>query len=142
MLRLNFQTSRRFTDYEVHAVTDITGYGLAGHAYEMATGSQVTLELEVETIPVLEGVRELARQGVLPGGIKANRRYVADAAEWSEVEEGDLQILFDPQTSGGLLVSLPAADAGDLSAQVCAAGGMAARIGHVSEYDGKHLRIK
>lgn len=95
---------------EVHACTDVTGFGLAGHAWEMAAASGVTLEFRTSALPLLPGVLELARQGFLTRGDRDNRPYVRDlrfddvSAEWQSV-------VVDPQTSGGLLFAVPADDA-------------------------------
>ena len=107
MLQLNGYVQGRLKKFAVHAVTDITGCGLMGHAYEMARASDVTVVFEANQIPVLDGVEELARKKMLPGGIESNRRYVGGSISWDEVSPLRQKILLDPQTSGGLLVSLP-----------------------------------
>jgi len=108
MAELNVQSAAAMLKYEVHAATDITGFGLAGHAYKMADGSGVTLRIEESDLPVLPGALELCREGMIPGGGKRNRefygRFVTISAETAD-EIGE--IAFDPQTSGGLLIALP-----------------------------------
>lgn len=90
------------------ACTDITGFGLIGHAYEMAKASNVTLELESGAVPLLPDVLELIGQGMLTRGDKNNREYVGDAVLMSHGVSGEMQsALYDPQTAGGLLISLP-----------------------------------
>ncbi len=101
--------------HNVHACTDVTGFGLLGHGFEMAEGSGVTIRLDSRAIPLMEGAEELARDEVLTGGGQRNLDYVGDRLL---VEEGAdkvlLDIAADPQTSGGLLVALPEADAREL----------------------------
>ena len=94
----------------VHACTDVTGFGLLGHSSEMANGSNVTIELDTRSLPLLEGAAELARQQVLTGGGSRNLDYVKPAISASAPQEL-VDICADPQTSGGLLVALPQADA-------------------------------
>ena len=106
MTTLNEGASRAMLKYEVHACTDITGYGLLGHAYEMAVGSEVTLRLEAK-LPLLPSVLELAREGYLTGGGKRNRSYLEEKVWVSPEVEKDLEeVAFDPQTSGGLLIAI------------------------------------
>jgi selenide,water dikinase len=112
MLTLNRKACERMLEYDVHGCTDVTGFGLIGHAREMALASGVTLEIEVDRLRFLDGALEYARLGAIPGGLKNNREYAACAVEIArdltqEVED----LLYDPQTSGGLLITLPEADA-------------------------------
>lgn len=102
MCRLNRQEG------EAHGCTDITGFGLLGHAREMALASGVTLEIDASRVPLLPGALEYARQGAIPGGLKNNREFVSCAVEFRRELPPELEaLLYDPQTSGGLLVSLP-----------------------------------
>lgn len=92
----------------VNACTDITGFGLAGHIYEMAKGSQVTIEIDSKDIKVMEGTVGYAQMGLIPAGTYRNKDYVGNQARIEEgVSEVIIDLLFDPQTSGGLLISLP-----------------------------------
>jgi len=101
----------------VHAATDITGYGLVGHAWELAKASGVRLRIAAETVPLLPHARELAAARHLTRGERSNRAYVGDALTWQGVP-GELQsVLVDPQTSGGLLLSLPPEQAARLVAE-------------------------
>ena len=107
MVTLNKDASRIVRRFSVHACCDVTGFGLLGHATEMAMGSGVSLVLDSATLPLLPGAARLAGRGFLTGGCKRNRAYLADKvvvdlAVRAEIEE----IAFDPQTSGGLLVAL------------------------------------
>ncbi len=102
MCRLN-----RF-DGEAHGCTDITGFGLMGHAREMALASGVTLEIDAESLEFLPGALEYAAQGAVPGGLKNNREFASCAVELRrELAEEVEALLYDPQTSGGLLLSVP-----------------------------------
>jgi len=112
MTTLNGATAAAMLKYDVHAATDITGFGLAGHATKLAEGSAITLRIEESDLPLLPGAIDLARDGMIPGGGRRNRdfygRFVRIA---DEVAEEMAEIVFDPQTSGGLLIALPESDA-------------------------------
>jgi selenide,water dikinase len=108
MLTLNRRACEAMLAYDVHGCTDVTGFGLIGHAREMAMASGVTLEIDVDKVRFLPGALEYARLGAIPAGLKNNREYASCAVELvrglpQEVED----LLYDPQTSGGLLISLP-----------------------------------
>lgn len=108
MAQLNKTAAETLADYHPSAVTDITGFGLLGHANEVANGSNVTINIDSSNVPVLEGTRELAEEGVVPGGTKSNRRWLVDAVVYGDnVDDLTQLILCDAVTSGGLLVSLP-----------------------------------
>ncbi len=119
----------------VHAITDITGFGLMGHGREMAFGSGVTLEIETDQVPLIEGALDAVAAGAIPGGLLANRDFaecvVADSAG-SRIRDDLRALLYDPQTSGGLLISVAANDAPTLLAELLNAGLPAASIGQVS----------
>jgi len=119
----------------VHAITDITGFGLMGHGREMAFGSGVTLEIETDKVPLIEGALEAVGVGAIPGGLLANRDFaecvVADSPG-SHIRDGLRALLYDPQTSGGLLISVAAEAAPTLLADLLNAGLPAAAIGRVS----------
>ncbi len=108
MAMLNKQASELMRDFDAHASTDITGYGFLGHTFEMAEGSGVTIEILAEAIPTLPGAIDAARDGFLTGGGGTNRIFVADRLKWKTPSDEILEhILFDPQTSGGLLIAIP-----------------------------------
>ena len=111
MLELNRASAEAMEGLEVHAVTDVTGFGLAGHAWEMARGSGVVIEIEAALMPELPGARDLAAAGYVTGGSRSNRAYVGAGLVAEGASETDLALALDPQTSGGLLIALPAADA-------------------------------
>ena len=115
MTRLNFDAAEALHEVEnaaqgespVHAVTDVTGFGLLGHAREMAIGSRVSLKLDHRRVAYLPGAVEAARAKFFSGGMKNNREFVEDCASFSPGVPEEFQALFfDPQTSGGLLVAL------------------------------------
>ena len=112
MRTLNRDASELALKYEVHAATDITGFGLLGHAREMAAGSGVSLVIDSSQVEFLPGALDAAREGHLPGGLKRNIEFVSGFVEFSDGIPGPVgNLLYDPQTSGGLLVSCSAPDA-------------------------------
>ena len=128
MQTLNAETAASLRGIGPHAVTDVTGFGLLGHAYELATRSGVRVELDANLLPVIPAALELARAGVITGGDRRNREYVGNALEAHGVPAEQLIVAFDPQTAGGLLVSLPP----DRTP-------VGTRIGAVAEGDGVRL---
>jgi selenide,water dikinase len=118
--------------FAVHALTDVTGFGLIGHAREMALASNVSLVLQSARIPVLEGALDCIRAGYIPGGLKANRDFAECLVGYdASVPEDIRTLLFDPQTAGGLLISVSAEDAGALTSALRDAGIPAVEIGEV-----------
>ena len=116
MLTLNRKACEAMLAYDVHGCTDVTGFGLIGHAREMAQASGVTLEIEVDRLRFLDGALEYARLGAIPAGLKNNREYAACAVETARDLPVEMEnLLYDPQTSGGLLIALPEADAAALA---------------------------
>jgi selenide, water dikinase len=116
MLTLNRRACEEMLRFDVHACTDVTGFGLIGHAREMALASKVTLEIAVDAVRFLPGAVEYARQGAIPGGLKNNREFASCAVDLAREIPADIEdLLYDPQTSGGLLITLPEADAAALS---------------------------
>lgn len=110
MKSLNQKAKRALEAFSVHACTDVTGFGLAGHGLEMARGSGVTLEIVLEQVPVIAGAGELAQMGLVPAGAYRNREYTLEEIKAEEAEDYELDIMMDPQTSGGLLVSIDEAE--------------------------------
>jgi selenide,water dikinase len=142
MRKLNASARDGMEKFHIHSVTDITGYGLIGHAYEMAQGSGTTLILSAARVPVIEGTEELAKQGMLPAGIESNRRYVGESIVWNGVSSLSQRIMLDPQTSGGLLISLPEEEAAQLAAELEAAGFLGEQIGRVSDFEETHIWVE
>ena len=94
-------------DFGVQGATDVTGFSLLGHAWEMACASNVTIEIDSGAVPLLEGALELASQGMLTSGDKTNREYVGDDVSIADsVDENLVKLLFDPQTAGGMLIAI------------------------------------
>lgn len=107
MASLNKEAGEIITKYEVNACTDITGFGLMGHAYEMASASKVSFHLNKNNIPYIEESCEYAEMGLVPAGAYRNKQHLEGKYQFSNVPTWMKDILFDPQTSGGLLVSCP-----------------------------------
>jgi len=118
--------------FEVHSLTDVTGFGLIGHAREMALASHVSLRFFASKIPIMEGALECIRAGNIPGGLNANRDFAECMVQYeAAISEGIKTLLFDPQTAGGLLISVSDADVARLQAILNAAGVPAVEIGEV-----------
>jgi selenide, water dikinase len=118
--------------FAVHAMTDVTGFGLIGHAREIALASNVSLRFYANRIPLLEGALECVRAGDIPGGLKANREFAECVVGYADGISDEVKtILFDPQTAGGLLISVASEDATELMRALHAAGVPAAEIGEV-----------
>jgi selenide,water dikinase len=134
MVALNDTASAIMRAAPVHACSDVTGFGLLGHAHEMASGSGVTVTLDAGKLPLLPGARALAKQGCLTGGARRNRDYLIDKVAVNRSVRADLvDVAFDPQTSGGLLIALPADDADALVDRLQSSGLDAARrIGYAT----------
>jgi selenide,water dikinase len=108
MSELNKTASELMVRHGAHAATDVTGYGILGHAFEMADASNVTLELVFDRLPVLPNVLKYAEAGALTGGADANREYLEDRLSIARtLAKAQVDILYDAQTSGGLLIALP-----------------------------------
>lgn len=134
MAQLNKDAAALMHRYQAHACTDITGFGLMGHLVEMARNSRVRVTLDMSQLPVLAAAAECLDQEILPGAIERNQEYVL---AWTRIADGNhvrhLPILYDPQTSGGLLISLPEAPARDLLRELHGKGhSSAAIVGQVS----------
>jgi selenide,water dikinase len=123
-----------------NAVTDVTGFGLLGHAHEMAERSGVRIELDAAALPFFPGAREQAVAGVRTGGDRRNRDFAGPHVEADGVADDVLALAYDPQTSGGLLVSLPADKAPVLRAEFESRKLFACRVGRVVEGSGVSLR--
>ena len=132
---LNDRASEIMMDFHVHACTDVTGFGLLGHACEMVQGSSVGAIFDSSAIPVLPGVRELIDIGMVPGGTYRNRDFRVDMVEQEkDVPDYISNILFDPQTSGGLLIAVQGDEAEQLLGKMHDEGiGVAAIVGEIVE---------
>ncbi len=136
MTTLNKAARDIMVRYRVHACTDVTGFGLLGHGFEMAQGSDVTITLHVEDIDLIPAALEFARMGVLPAGMYRNRSFAEAGVDVGDVEVAKQDLLFDPQTSGGLLMAVDPDDADALLNELKGAVPSAQRIGEVSAYTG------
>jgi selenide,water dikinase len=115
MLALNRRALEEMLRFDIHGCTDVSGFGLVGHAREMAVASNVTLEIAVDRVRLLPGALEYAALGAIPGGLKNNREFASCAVETARQLPPELEnLLYDPQTSGGLLFTLPQQDAAAL----------------------------
>jgi selenide,water dikinase len=138
MLTLNRAACEAMLRFDVHGCTDVTGFGLIGHAREMAVASDVTLEIDVSAIPLLPGALDAVIAGAVPGGLRNNREFASCAVEEGGALDPALrELLYDPQTSGGLLISVSEADAARLAAVLPGA----VRIGRVLARDNKPIRL-
>jgi selenide,water dikinase len=128
--------------FEVHAMTDVTGFGLIGHVREVARGSGVSVRLFASRVPLLEGALECVRAGDIPGGLKANRNFAEGCVEYADdIPEAVRTLLHDPQTAGGLLISVGGKDAERLAAALKDAGTDEVTIGEASEKTGLLIQV-
>ena len=136
MTTLNKSARDVMVRHRVHACTDVTGFGLLGHGFEMAQGSDVELHISVGSVDLIPEALEFARMGVLPAGMYRNRTFAEPAVDAGTVETAVQDLLFDPQTSGGLLMAVAPEDADALLAELAPVVPSAQRIGTVSPYGG------
>ncbi len=128
--------------YRVHAMTDVTGFGLIGHAREMAVASNVALQFFSKDILVLPGALDCIRAGNIPGGLKANREFAECVVGYEATIESELKtLLFDPQTAGGLLISIAGDDCAEFVLELDNLGIPARHIGNVIESQKPLIRI-
>lgn len=132
---LNKTAAEIMQGFKVHAATDVTGFGLAGHAFEMAAGSDVRLEISMDEIPIMQEALAMYKKGMNTGMNASNRRLVAENLRFeNKLPAWHQEIVYDPQTSGGLLVSVPASGSENMLEALINAGVDQARIiGHVTE---------
>lgn len=142
MTEPNRLASQAMQEVGVSAATDITGFGLLGHAYEMAKGSNVCLKIRASQIPVMPQVFELLSEKILTKGDRYNRTYVGDAVEFSsDISPAMRSVLFDPQTAGGLLISVPKEKATILLDKIKSQGIGINEIGEVLERTDKLIQV-
>ena len=136
MTTLNKSARDAMVKYDVHACTDVTGFGLLGHSCEMAQGSDVEIELHLDGIDLIPEALELAKAGILAAGMYRNRSFAEKWVDAGDTELSRQDLLYDPQTSGGLLISVAASDADALYAELQRTVPSAQRVGIVREYRG------
>jgi selenium donor protein len=144
MRSLNREAAEAMADFDVHACTDVTGFGLLGHLKEMTVAGKVDAEIVAGDVPVLPQAQELATANVVPGGSLDNLEYVSDVVEWSDAVPRIVRILLcDAQTSGGLLIALPEDEAAGLIDALSARGvASAARIGRLAAKGTGKISVK
>jgi len=141
MLLAGREAGRMMSEAGAHAATDVTGFALMGHAWEMARASGVTFEIDSACVPLIPGALELAAAGLLTSGDKSNRRYVGEDVSISDGVSRELgSLLFDPQTAGGLLISVEEGSAAELLSRLRETYPDASLIGRVRER-GAHLLV-
>jgi selenide,water dikinase len=129
-------------EYRVHAMTDVTGFGLIGHAREMALASNVALRFFSKDVPILPGALDCIRAGYIPGGLNNNRDFAECVVSYEAPISAELKtLLFDPQTAGGLLISIAGDDSGKLVLDMQNAGIPALHIGDVTESQKPLIRV-
>jgi selenide,water dikinase len=134
MLLAGREAAGALRDFDVKGATDVTGFALLGHAWELARASRVTIEIDSSRVPLLAGALELARRGMLTSGDRTNREYVGEDITISSTVSKELRsLLYDPQTAGGLLISIPADRAEAMLARLRETYPQAAIIGRVVE---------
>lgn len=143
MTTLNKQAKQIIENYPIHSCTDVTGFGLAGHACEMADASGVTLEIRASDLPFQKQAPEYARMGLIPEGTYKNRSFTGAKVDVCQVEEWLQDIFFDPQTSGGLLFSVSKQEAEQILKEMEATGfgNDCAAVGVVKEREAISVRL-
>ncbi|GAA0698275.1 selenide, water dikinase SelD [Paraclostridium ghonii] len=143
MVHLNKYAAISFDNIKVNSVTDITGFGLLGHALEMAKASEVSIELNANEIPILNGAIDMAKMGIIPAGMYRNKQYISNDVKLESIEEAIEDILYDPQTSGGLLISVNSDLADKLVEDMKKNGSIEAKIiGTVVEKKENYITVK
>ena len=143
MTTLNAAASAVMCKYPVHACSDVTGFGILGHAFGMASGSGVTLVIESQKLPIMHRAPRLAEKGYITGGCKRNRDYLKDKITVEKsLPEGIVEVAFDPQTSGGLLIAVAKRHAAKLIEDLQAAGVTAAtQVGYATSLQKPWVRL-
>lgn len=142
MTTLNKYAGEIITKYPVSACTDITGFGFLGHLYEMAKASNKTFVIESELVPYIEGVKEYAKEFFTTGGGQKNRKYLENKIVMEDIPYWLEEILFDPQTSGGLLFSISSKYINDIMKELGTLSIKSAIVGTVEEFSGKNIIVR
>ena len=142
MTTLNKSARDAMVKYRIHACTDVTGFGLLGHSLEMAQGSDVTLEFNVKNIDIIPEALEFARMGVIPQGAYRNRAFAEAGVDKGNTPLEIEDVLYDPQTAGGLLIAVHPDDADALMAELTGTVPSAQRIGFAKEAGVKWIELR
>lgn len=142
MSTLNKYAGEIITKYNITACTDVTGFSLMGHSYEMASASEVTFKIFKDKLPIINSVEEYAKMGLVPAGTYNNRNYLNGKYELNNVDDFICDILFDPQTSGGLLISISKEEGIKLFEELEKLDLKTAIIGEVIEFNDKHIIVE
>jgi len=143
MTKLNRAAAEVLTRHEVHALTDITGFGLLGHLRNITSASEVTAEIDCDAVPFLDAAKVYVAEGIAPGGTRANLKFLADWVEFdNEVSEADKLLLCDAQTAGGLLAAVPESIAATVSKELVDAGVLGAIVGRIAEPGRGTIRVR
>lgn len=142
MTSLNRRSAEIIKKYPVNSCTDVTGFGLLGHSVEMAEGSGVTFDINVDSIAFVEGAREYAEMGLVPAGTYKNKEFSIEKVDTGAFEDVYLDLLYDPQTSGGLLISVPEQYADSIMADLEQVNNTTpSRIGSVREFEKNFIKL-
>ena len=142
MTTLNKGARDVLVNYDIHACTDVTGFSFLGHLYEMCQGSDVSSEIDVDAISFIPEALEFARIGILPEGMYRNRTFAEHAVDVVETELAKCDLLFDPQTSGGLLVAVSESEADAVFTALKGRVPCAQRVGRITEKHEKSIYLK
>ena len=142
MTTLNKGARDVLVNYDVHACTDVTGFSFLGHLFEMCQGSDVSAEIKVDAISFIPEALEFARIGILPEGMYRNRTFAEHAVDPGQTELAVCDLLFDPQTSGGLLAAVPECEADAVFAALNSVAPCAQRVGVITEKKDKAIYLK
>lgn len=143
MAMLNKTAAEIMADFHVSGCTDVTGFGLMGHAHEMASGSGMTIVLESSHLPLLPQALEMAEMGIVPKGAYNNRNWIGCSVSSSrKVPLAITDIMFDPQTSGGLLIAVPEKESLQLLKRLKDSIPATEIVGYVKAFDGKSVRVE
>lgn len=143
MATLNKKAAELMVKYPVNACTDVTGFGLVGHSFEMASSSGLTITLDSSALPLLPEALDMARMGIIPAGAYGNRNWIdCGATVEGDVELALTDVMFDPQTSGGLLISVPEKEGLKLFQELKDSIPVSAIVGHVEHFHKKPIIIR
>lgn len=143
MTHLNKYAAMSFNKIQVNSVTDITGFGLLGHALEMAKASEVSIYINSKDVPIIDESLDMAKMGIIPAGMYRNKQYIEKDVDIKDVDTALIDVLYDPQTSGGLLVSVNAKYADKLIKDMKLNGSIEAKIiGCVKSKGEKYITVE